>query len=291
MKKYLSIILIFVLALSALALSSCELFSKSRTLSIGVYECVSDGSFTETVAAIVTEEDGTVVLCRLDRVTYSPTVDAYGKPVVTVPKTASELGGTEYEEIRRFENYATGKTVSELLTLVDGTDPEFTFSHKQDYISAIEKAEKNEYKTHFRSKNLECAVAMYLEPLADESSASFTLTGSFAAVVEAGGKIEGAIIDANEVVLTVAKGTDGTLAVTEKSSKGTKLEQGESYGMDDYNPYAIGDWYEQAGAYVETLPGIKTAGLGTELPENAAGCTIATDSYRAALAKAADKIK
>ncbi|MBQ7362835.1 MAG: hypothetical protein IJW48_00120 [Clostridia bacterium] len=313
MKKYLSIFVILTLTLSILSLSSCEVFSKDRTLSIGVYESVVNGELTETVAAIVTEEDGTIVLCRLDAVTYSPAVDAYGEPIIAVPKTVSEQGGTVYEQMRRFEEYAVGKTVGELLEEFNPSDSSpYFYETSADYVllipgfispghyaAAIERADKNEYKTAFRSKNLECAVAMFLEPSAptfpepstDKSTMSLTLTGSFAAVAASGGKIAGAIIDANEVVLTVTHASDGTLTVIEKSSQGTKLEQGEDYGMDDYNPYAIGDWYEQAGAYVKALGGIKTEGLETELPENTAGCTIDTDSYRAALKKAAARTK
>ncbi len=284
MKRILTLVIISAIFL--MALSSCEVTSKRRTLTIGVSEGTEGAALTETVAAIITEEDGTVLLLRLDRVTYAPTIDAYGEPVIIVPKTVSETGGHEYEEIKRLEAFAVGKTVEEIIS-----DTELSVSHKEDYIAAIEKAHKNEYKTSFLSKNLECEVAMYLEPTANGEDMSFTLIGNFAAIAKSGRKLAGAIIDSNEVTIKVDYTDGGEHAVINTVSLGTKLEQGESYGMDDYNPYAIGEWYEQAGAYVKALGGIKLKGLETELPDSAAGCTIGTESYRAALAKAAEKFR
>jgi len=299
MKRLISVLLILILVF---ALSSCGAFAKNKTLSIGVSETLGDGSITESVAAIITESDGTVSFCRLDSVTYIPEIDAYGTPIVTTPTPLSESSGNEYAQIKFFENYLTGKTVAEILAIELNSDGAFKDStlysscqlYIKGYIEAIEKASKNYYKTSFRAHGIDsCAVALTVEPEASKTEAltDFTLTGSFAAVAESDGKIAAAIIDANEVILTAEKNTDGSVRITAKESKGTKLEQGESYGMDDYNPYAIGEWYEQAGAYVYDVVGIGVNGLETELPEGAAGCTIYIGSYKSALLEAASKLR
>jgi hypothetical protein len=285
MKKILSLLLITTLSL--VSLISCEVFSKNRELSIGVHTIQDGNTLTETAAAIITEEDGAILLLRIDSFSYSPEFDAYGAPVITVPTTASEAGGDAYLEIQRFEEYAVGKTVEELLSLYEdeAIDPGLNLSKIGDYISAIEKADKNEYKTKFRSKNLGFAIAINVNVSADADKNSFTLTSDFAAIATWKNTVAAAIIDANEATLS----TDGS-SVTSLSYKGTKLEQGDGYNMKK-NPYAIGEWYEQAADYTANIKRLKINGEDTSFPVNTAGCTIGTDAIRAALSKAVQKLQ
>lgn len=292
MKKILLSILIVALALTSLI--SCEVFSKDRTLTVGVSTSNDGISFTETVAAIITEADGTVHMARLDAITYVPKFDSYGAPVAEIPTALSEKGGTAYDELRFFEEYIVGKTVSEILAIPLDNEGRAKDAELRggcslsltDYIGAIEKADKNEYKTAFRSKNLDFALAISLDVSSDAENNTYTLTGNFAAVAGWKDTVAAAIIDANEVTLS----TDQASAITDVSYKGTKLEQGDGYNMKTYNPYAIGEWYEQAADYVANLKRTKLAGSETEFPEHTAGCTIGTDEIRAALAKAAEKL-
>ena len=111
-----------------------------------------------------------------------------------------------------------------------------------------------------------------------------TIAADFAAVAVVDGKVAAAMLDSAEAKYDLAIAEE-KLTITLKEYKGTKNEQGDAY--DSYKPMAGGRWYAQAQAYADSTVGKTAAELSGIATEGVAGCTIATEGYKAALVRAA----
>ncbi len=306
MKKLLALILI---ACSLLALTSCG--AEKYELAIGVAVTAPGESLktSETVAAVIFDEDGKIVACRIDTVDVELSIADNGLVVNKEYKTKDELGYdyhmAEYaqtkewfEQARAFEAFVVGKTVAEVegidptsKTLVAGCTIDMT-----DFVKAIVAAGNDNYKVAFESKEVPTlgvsAVTAVVNPdkdgEADPTKAEITVDFGAVAMVE--GQVVAATLDCAVATLTYTKSED-VYKSTAFDFLGTKRALGDDYNMVKYNPDAIGEWYEQAQAFADTAVGktaSEVAALGTE---GVAGCTIYAGSMKQALDKAAQHVR
>ena len=137
MKKIISAILLFALAACTLAACGGEPATeteKTYSLSIGVATEIDDATATveSTVAAVVTDEEGKIVLARLDAISYTAEVDVTtGAPKKVLPTSKYELGenygmddysnppaiGEWYEQALAYAGEAKGKNPTALDSL------------------------------------------------------------------------------------------------------------------------------------------------------------------------------
>ena len=298
MKKILSLILVLVLSLACLV--ACGDKEQDYSLAIGVSLTTEETEVTNTVAAIVIDAEGKIVLCRIDAIGVDPTIT---NGAVDASKTYSSkvelgdnynmvtYGGAKsewYFQAKAVEEFVVGKTRSEVAALaVDDsgkpTDAELTASCTiaiSDFKNAIDKAFASENKVSFKTASaLTAGVAVSADVAQEEATVSYT--ADFAATVFADGKIVAAVIDSNEATATIADGVVGTISYDK-----TKLEKGDSYNMVQYGG-AQSEWYVQAQAFANTAVGKNASELAALAVENVAGCTITVDGYKAVLEKSA----
>lgn len=290
MKRIVSLLLVLILALSVFV--GCGSKEKDYSLSIGVVvtETLASSKVTQTVASIVTDADGKIVVCRLDCVDYS----AYknGEVVTAAPTSKVALGekygsmpaGTWYKQGAALEEYVVGKTQAEVaaIALEGGKATDADLSAKcsiniVDLLEAIDNAFKSEHKISFKSTATEFTAglsAVSSVKLTEGDTNSIKVSTTYSAVVLADGKVVAAILDTAEPELA---------NVTEEGSesltyKGTKREQGAAY--DAYKPMAAGTWYVQADVYSATAVGKSASDIATLATEGVAGCTITVTTYK-----------
>ena len=301
MKRIVALFMILTLALSLLVSCGGKNKEKDYTLAIGVSVAISDAEVSNTVAAIVTDADGKIVLCRIDAINVEPTMkDGKVDETVTYASKAELKDNYNmvkygkaisewYVQAKAFENYVVGKTQSEVsaIALNGGgkpTDAELSASCTiavSDFIEAIDKAFESAHKVSFKTAaDLTAGVAVSADVSQTEANVSYK--ANFAATVFADGKIVAAIIDENEATATVANG-----AVGEVSYDMTKLEKGDAYNMVKYGG-AIAEWYVQAQTYANTAVGKNASELASLATEGVAGCTMGVEDYKATLEKAAE---
>lgn len=300
MKKIIALLLILTLALSVFV--SCgddESTEKDYSLAIGVSLTAEGAKVSNTVAAIVTDSDGKIVLCRIDAIDVEPTLKD-GKLESATYKSKAELGDDYnmvafggamaewYIQAKAVENFVVGKTQSEVAAIaVDGedkpTDADLAASCTigiSEFKKAIDKAFASERKVSFKSaSSLTAGVAVTANAALTEAELSYT--ADFSATVFADGKIVAAVIDSNEAAATVKDNKIGTV-----SYEMTKLEKGDSYGMVNHGG-AIAEWYAQAQAFANTAVGKSASELAALATEGVAGCTMYAGGYKAVLEKAA----
>ena len=293
MKKIISLILVLVMALATLAFVACDNKSnteKTYTLALGVVVTPNTASnkITETVAAIVTDADGKVVLCKVDCIDYSAQYDENGALVTTAPTSKVALGdnyampaGSWAKQVSALENYVVGKTQAEVAEVaVNGyaADADLKAScsfNIDDLVKAIDNAFKSAHKTTFTSTATAFTAGLNAAAKVEDSSADDSdvknakLTATYSAVVLEDGKVVAAILDTAEAELKNVT-EDGADAV---SFAGTKREQGDNYQMTS------GAWYVQADAYAKSAVGKTASDIATLATEGVAGCTMPYSTY------------
>lgn len=299
MKKIVSVLIILTVVLSAFV--GCggdnnDPVEKSYSLAIGVVltDSLAKNKLTETVATIVTDEAGKIVLCRLDCVDYTAKYNEEdGSLVLTAPASKASLGdsymmeaGSWASQGKALESHVKGKTQAEVAAIaLDGgrvTDAELKASCSidvTDMLKAIDNAFKSAHKTTFKTTaealTAGLNVSSSVKDSSKDDSKNVKLTTEFAAVVMAEGKVVAAILDTAEPEL---KGIVDETGATSLSYKGTKREQGEGYGM-----MTSGTWYQQADAYAKAAIGKTAADIATIASEGVAGCTIYAGAYKAGI--------
>ena len=294
MKKLISLLLVLVVVLTAL--DSCGNKEKDYTLSIGVAltEKLASNKLTQTVATIVTDAEGKIVLCRLDCVDYTAKYAEDGTLNTTAPVSKAAQGesymmtaGSWASQGKALENYVVGKTQTEVAAIaLDGgkvTDAELKASCSIDVVDmlkAIDNAFKCEYKSTFKAGAKAALTAglnasSAVKDSSTDDSKNVKLTTDYAAVVLADGVVVAAILDTAEPEL---KGIVAETGATSLSYKGTKRAQGESYGV-----MTAGTWYVQADAYVKAAIGKTASDIATIASEGVAGCTIYAGGYKAGI--------
>ena len=291
MKKLLLLVLVLTLAVSAFAACGKDKdpVEKDYNLSIGVAttDTLASSKVTQTVAAIVTDADGRIVLCRIDSVDYTAFKD--GAIVTTAPTSKVALGeaygsmpaGTWSVQGAAFEKFVVGKTQAEVAAIAvengKATDADLKAGCTiaiTDIQKAVDNAFKNEHKIAFKSTATAFTAGLsVLSSVKDTSADSVTnvkLSTEYAATVLAEGKVVAAILDTAEPEI---KGItqDGATSV---SYKGTKRAQGEAYGS-----MPSGTFYVQADVYAKVAIGKSASDIET-LATDVAGCSIYTGNYK-----------
>ena len=298
MKKIVSLLLVLVIAATlfvACDKGNDEPTEKDYTLAIGVVvsESLSSSKVTETVASIVTDADGKIVLCRIDCVDYQAKY-AEGALVTTAPTSKAVLGdnymmpaGSWAKQVATLENFVIGKTQAEVAEVAANgyaADADLKAScsfNIADIVKAIDNAFKSEHKVSFKSTATQftagISVTGSVKDKADDEAMNAQYASDFSAVVLADGKVVAAIIDSAEVTLKNIT-DEGAESI---AFAGTKREQGDAY--DSYSPMAAGRWYQQVDAFAKTAIGKTSADIATLAAEGVAGCTIYAGGYKAGI--------
>lgn len=284
-------------------------------LAIGVALTQDNGEVANTVAAIIIDSNNKIVACRIDTLALTATLtdgvvdeatfktkaeqgDAYGM-LTNSPYYGSSLAEWD-DQAKAFETYVVGKTQAEVAGIAvneDGKPTDATLTAGctiaiTDFIKAVDNAFKSAHKVSFKSA---AALTLGVSAIGTVANAednqgnailnSLSYTADFAATVFANGKVVAAVIDSNEATTTV-EGTEFA-AVT---YPGTKLEQGDNYGMLSAWGSQFAEWYTQAQNYANLTVG-KTAaeisGISTNKAELTGICTMYAGGYKLALEKAA----
>ena len=317
MKKIIALIL--VLSLSLFCFAACKGKNKDNndnnlpeektySLAIGIDVAQDAAEVTKTVALVVTDANGKIVLCRLDSIALDGTEptkafeskaelgDEYGM-LTNNDDFGSKLAEWD-DQAKAFENYVVGKTAAEVAAIAVNekgapTDAALTAGctiSVSDFMSAISKAFESEHKVSFKTSSaFTLGVAVSGSITVENNSAEYA--ADFAGAVMAGGKVVAAIIDSTSATSAIS-GTDfGAIEYD-----GSKLEQGDEYGMltnsDDFGS-KLAEWDDQAKAFANFAVGktatevagisIDSDGKATDLTTS---CTIAVSGYKAALEKA-----
>ena len=282
MKRIVSLLLVAVLAIGALALVACnnETPEKNVKLGLGVNVTVKatdatedadgQGQATFTAAVVTVDENGKIVACVLDTADNTVKYTNTGKAVANKEfQTKYELGADYnmvayggaakewFEQADAFASVVKGKTLDEVKALVaeggKGTDAVINAGCTitvTDFVLAIEKAYNNaKDSAAVASSTIKLGVytAQTTKDATEEANGQNKVeTNFFASAVDAEGKIVAATVDTVEVDFTFdatgASKFDATKAVL------TKREKGADYGMVAYGG-AAKEWFEQADAF------------------------------------------
>ena len=281
----------------------------------------AEGSFapTFTAAAVVVDENGTIVDCKLDVLQASVAFGADGQittdTAAAMPtkqergddygmRGASGIGKEWYEQADAFCSYAVGKTVDQLAAGADETgaptDADLTAGCTigvSDFIKVVAAAAEN---ATVRGAQEGDTLALALLPDASGSASATAEEAGTASVdvtfVAATQNAEGAFTSMFVDMTQTAATFDTTGAITDDGSADvrSKYEKKEDYHMKGAS--AIGkEWYEQADAFCsyavgktmdQLAAGADETGKGTDA-DLTAGCTINVSNLMQAAAKAA----
>lgn len=322
MKKILSLALVAIMVISALALSGCG--AKEAKLGLGVVTTVESTDATAektgnvtaeiTAAAVLLSADGKILACDIDTLQAKLPFTADGKIVsVSAFQTKRDLkenyGMSSYAkttewylQIDKLETVLVGKTVDEAKALVLNTG----FGSDEvvnagctigiaDVIAAITEACGNA-KNVGSLEGDSLAVAITAEydagtskDATEEKDGVVQAEVCFAAVSLKDGKTTGVITDAMN-----AKFNFSTAGVATKTdAPQTKGELKEGYGMAAYAQTT--EYYLQAEAFDKECVGKDVAGInglagGTDALATA-GCTIDVSPLTAVVVKAIGEAK
>jgi len=298
MKKFLAFILI--LSMASMMLVSCG--SKEYTLGIGA-AVTNDGTtkVETTVASVVLDADGKIVACRIDALDFNTVGDDEGNVSVEANFTTKRELGDDYGMVKYgvsdkewytqaeyFEGVVVGKTVAEVSGIWAQGDEELIAGCTIDaggFVKAVVAACKSEHKVSFKS-GADIKVGLSVIGSGESKDGAVTYAADTAATVVAGDKVVAAVIDSLEATVEI----DDEANATGFTYKGTKLEQGDNYGMVAYAG-AVAEWYAQAQAFANTAVGKAPADVANLATEGIAGCTIGVEGYHKALVKAVSYIR
>ncbi len=296
MKKTVSIIMVLVLALFALA--SCTAQTETYKLSVGaaLSEDVEKVSLSGTYAAVVTDKDGKIVECRIDAVELGALSREGVLTATKADKTKFELGDNYgmkgygakaewYEQAKFFEDYVTGKTLAQVEG-IKTSDADLTAGctiDVTDFVKAVVAALKSTKSVSFEAGE-EITAGLGINASVSDSKGNANFVEDVAAVAFYDGKVVAAVVDAVDATIAIENGVGKSF-----NYSGTKLEQGDNYGMAAYSE--AGEWYEQAQAYANSAVG-KSADELSSLPEKGVvNCTIAAQPMKAAIVRAAGNVR
>ena len=292
MKKFVTAIILVCMTLSMAACGG----SSEAEYKLGMGVVVSTDSSSDnnaqvdaTVATVVTDANGKIVLCRLDCAQNK--MDVTGGAVDTAKTflTKRELGDDYnmvkysdatlewYQQAENFEAYCVGKTADEIAGIE-------TKVNEEGYNVAVD-----ETLYASCSISIEDFIGAVVKACSDEKGQTFKASGELKLGLAA-------ITDSIQPVVNADK--EGK--IVDSTFKGTKRELGSDYGMVAYGN-AIAEWDAQAQAFANYTVG-KTAdevraiettqndhGYSVTADETLyASCTMQITGMMAVLAQAAD---
>ena len=298
MKKILALALCLCMVLCVVACGEKAPEEKDYKLGMGIVvsmgsSATNNAQVDATVATVVTDADGKIVLCRIDVAQNKMDVTNGAVDTAKTFETKMELGDRYgmagkvdnnddgvmkewHEQTKAFETYVTGKTVAEVEAIktqeakghqiaVDeallsaGCSMQIT-----DFIQAVVKACKDEQGMSFTTAQTFTLGVAAKTTAAESTAATAEAEGEvkmytdFAASVVADGKILASLNDAIQPVIKVTAAGE----VAPQEFKGTKRELKEGYNMATYGANLdnngdgkVLEWYEQSLAFSKHVVG------------------------------------
>jgi len=298
MKKILALALCLCMVLCVVACGEKAPEEKDYKLGMGIVvsmgsSATNNAQVDATVATVVTDADGKIVLCRIDVAQNKMDVTNGAVDTAKTFETKMELGDRYgmagkvdnnddgvmkewHEQTKAFETYVTGKTVAEVEAIktqeakghqiaVDeallsaGCSMQIT-----DFIQAVVKACKDDQGISFKTAQTFTLGVAAKTTAAESTAATAEAEGEvkmytdFAASVVADGKILASLNDAIQPVIKVTAAGE----VAPQEFKGTKRELKEGYNMATYGANLdnngdgkVLEWYEQSLAFSKHVVG------------------------------------
>ena len=298
MKKILAFALILCMALTMIACGAKEAEYK---LGLGVVVSTAsskagNAQVDATIASVVTDADGKIVLCRIDVAQNKMNVTDGAVELDKTFKTKMELGDAYgmagkvdndgngvmkewYEQTKAFEAYVVGKTAAE----VEAIKTQLVNNHYiavdqalldagcsmqiTDFIAAVVKACKDEQGMSFKAVAGSFTLGVAAKTTVDSSTKAATADAEGAANMYT--DIACAVVSEGKVIATLNDAIQPKIAInaagecTPAEFKGTKRELKEGYNMAAFGtPNVEGgtvkEWYVQSAAFSSYVVG-KTA--------------------------------
>jgi len=273
MKRIFAVLLCAVMVLAAVACAPAE---KEYKLGMGVVvsmdsSAAANAQVDATIASVVTDADGKIVVCRIDAIQNKMNVTDGAVEADKTFKTKMELGddynmakfGTSmdwngdgvvkewYDQAKAFENYVVGKTVAEVEAIetkvVEGAgyvidSDEALLSagctiQVTDFIAAVAKACKDDQGMSFKT-GAEFTLGVAAKSTVD--SATKAATADADGTVAMYSDMACTVVADGKVIATLNDAIqpkitiDAAGEIVEKSFKGTKRELKEGYNMAAY---------------------------------------------------------
>ena len=298
MKKILAFALILCMAFTMIACGAKEVEYK---LGLGVVVSTAsskagNAQVDATIASVVTDADGKIVLCRIDVAQNKMNVTDGAVEADKTFKTKMELGDAYgmagkvdndgngvmkewYEQTKAFEAYVVGKTAAE----VEAIQTQLVNNHYiavdqalldagcsmqiTDFMAAVVKACKDEQGMSFKAVAGSFTLGVAAKTTVDSSTKAATADAEGAAnmytdiacAVVADGKVIATLNDAIQPKIAINAAGECTPA----EFKGTKRELKEGYnraafGAPNVEGGTVKEWYVQSKAFSDYVVG-KTA--------------------------------
>ena len=319
MKKFLSLLLILTLVLTALVACTKPAEDKTPTDNTPTDNTPAEKSYTlalavdtafgknnkvsNTALVLVLDADNKIVAARVDSAEATPALDEAGAliPQENV-QSKVELGdaytgmnaGTWAQQAAAFEAWLVGKTAAEVAgaeftgELIAGcTMTSSLATFKALVAEAFASTTKVTFKT---TESIKTGLALSTSVKSGKGG-KVTVSTDVAATVIAGDKVAATAIDSIEQSFTIEE-VEGAKTLVAADLKGSKTEQGE-----DYTGMPAGAWYKQAAVFCKAIVGMTATELEAFEPVSdalaAAGCTMknTTAGYKATIIKAASYAK
>ena len=295
MKKIVSLIL--VLCMTAILFAACGAKAQNYELGIGMAVTANNAKlkYSATVAAVVVDAEGKVVECRIDAIDITATLENGAVVKSSDFKSKAEQGDaygmlSDYgsklaewdDQAKYFENAVKGKTVSEISAIKSG-DAALTAGctiDVTDFVKAVANAMNSAQKVAFSTAS-DITVGVSINGAVADKNGNASYETSASAVVLADGKVAAALVDCADGTIAVENGEGTSLTYA-----GSKLEQGDAYGMLSEYGSKLAEWYVQAKTYAATAVGKTASEVSSLATEGVAGCTIAVEAYKAAIVEA-----
>ncbi len=269
MKKFLAILLCLCMALTAVACSSEAEYKLGMGVDVNMGSSAeTNAQIDATVAAVVTDADGKIVMVRLDcaqnkmnttdgvvdtAATFKSKMelgDDYGMAPVGIDNNGDGKSLEWYDQAKAFETWCVGKTAADLEGMTSQEANGHMISTDEALLSAgctiqfdgfqkaVIAACKDEQGMTFTAKAdsftlgvaANTTAAESVAATADENGTVKMYSDFGAAVVDAEGKIVAALNDAIQPNITI----DADGLVVETAFKATKRELKEEYNMATY---------------------------------------------------------
>ena len=258
----------------------------------------TQAAYSATVAAVVVDENGVIVDCKIDCAQNKMNGDAIDPAKTFLSKYElgfdynmvkySEATNEWFQQADAFAQYVIGKTADEVAALptrVRGADephPGYVVTTDEtlfascsitvtDFIEAVAKAARDPYAQEFEGSDFVLGVACNsdasssTEP-ADGKNGTIKMYVEFAAAaVGTDGKILATVTDA----IQPSHEVDEFGEIVKTTYKGTKKELGFDYNMVKYSE-ATNEWFQQAAAFEDYCVG-RTADEVLALPTRVRG--------------------
>ncbi len=284
------------------------------TLRLGVYQThnASEGKakFSSTYAAVICDEDGTIVDCAFDATEDTLSVDggivetggeyiskrAQGNDYSM--KNASDIGLEWFEQADHFAQFIDGFALSDTAD-IDGGEADLMAGCTIDisgFKGALEKAAANESDAvEFYSEKApvaSLAVVSHSEGSKDaaaDTDGIASLSSTYAAVAKNGSAVAAANIEATETKVYF----DNAGLIIQTDQGPGKREEGDSYGMKASSGIGL-EWHEQVknfekyivGMTGEQISHIEMTDSRPASPDLLSGCTIKIDDFVRAVSNA-----